>query len=401
MSPSVREIVEAVLERIQAMPSQPQRKAFHRYPVNRRPPREYIKKLKDTSRVIPDVALPTGPMPDEPWCEPDYDDEPYIPLVGEAWLEYDKEHSHRSRMTQYQAERAIASFLTHARLHDHDPIFLITRESCKSWRVSLMNAKASPRARNKRAPGPVTIEKRMKQVDHFLRWCVKREYLPSNPMSGLELPQRLVSAAKTRKTSFSDEELYKIIPALLALPTEDLPRTEFKWAALALMFSGARCMEILQLRHKDVRQVEGVWVFDITPEEGNQLKNHPSMRLVPIHSQLIQLGFLEWFAKRPQPQGNRSKVFPLIYPKGSPLVSMWFSRLLKELQIKKPAVSLHSLRHTLTVKLAQARTYPPLQNRLLGHAIGKSVEDRVYLAGLQFSVKELKDALEVVRFPST
>jgi len=38
--------------------------------------------------------------------------------------------------------------------------------------------------------------------------------------------------------------------------------------------------------------------------------------------------------------------------------------------MKRPEVSLHSLRHTLTVKLAKARTYPALQNRLLGHATG-------------------------------
>ena len=79
---------------------------------------------------------------------------------------------------------------------------------------------------------------------------------------------------------------------------------------------------------------------------------------------------------------------------------MWFTRMFKQLGLKRPAISLHSLRHTLTVKLAQARTYPPLQNRLLGHAVGKSVEDRVYLGSLLYSVKELSEALESVSFPS-
>jgi integrase len=74
--------------------------------------------------------------------------------------------------------------------------------------------------------------------------------------------------------------------------------------------------------------------------------------------------------------------------------------MLKALGLKRPAVSLHSFRHTLTVKLAQARTFPPLQQRLLGHSLGKDVESRVYLAGLAFSVKELSAALEVVKFPT-
>ncbi len=57
---------------------------------------------------------------------------------------------------------------------------------------------------------------------------------------------------------------------------------------------------------------------------------------------------------------------------------MWFTRMLKVLGIKRPALSLHSLRHTL---------------------IGKSVEERTYMAGLQFSVKDLSEALEAVKFP--
>ena len=92
-------------------------------------------------------------------------------------------------------------------------------------------------------------------------------------------------------------------------------------------------------------------------------------------------------------------MFALIHPKGSPLVSMWFSRLLNDLQIKRPEVSLHSCRHTMTVFMAKQRTYTPLQNRFLGHAIGKSVEERTYMAGLTFTVKELAETLEAVRFP--
>ena len=393
MSPSLDGIVTAVVERLQHM-AQAQRK----YPQSRRSPRAYIKNLKDTSRRVPPVALPTGPMPDEPWYEP-YEDEEYVPLIGEAVLAYQKEHSHRAKMSGYQIERAIYSFLDHAQLHENSPIWMVTRDACKRWRASLMEVPAAkPRASDGKAtriPSPVTLEKRLKMVTHFMNWCVEREWFPTNPMHGLSRPKRLVASAKVKKTSFSDEELAQIIPALLALPAHDLPRTEFKWAVLALMFSGARCMEICQLRHKDIRQVDGIWIFDIqNADEGHRVKNAPSVRLVPIHSQLIQLGFLDWEQLQ---QGER--VFPTLFKKGSPLVSMWFTRTLKALGLKHPEVSLHSLRHTVAVKLAKVRTDSALRHRLLGHATGKSVEDRVYLAGLAFSAKELSEALEAVKFP--
>jgi hypothetical protein len=67
--------------------------------------------------------------------------------------------------------------------------------------------------------------------------------------------------------------------------------------------------------------------------------------------------------------------------------------------IKTPMVG-YVVMGGITVKLAQVRTYPPLQNRLLGHAIGKSVEERVYMASLEFNVKELSEAIERISFPS-
>jgi len=53
----------------------------------------------------------------------------------------------------------------------------------------------------------------------------------------------------------------------------------------------------------------------------------------------------------------------------------------------------------MTIKLERARVHYTLMRRLLGHSIGKSVEDRVYLGSLKYTVKELSEALEMVSFP--
>jgi len=52
---------------------------------------------------------------------------------GEAVLAYRKEHSHRPKMTAYQTDRAIASILTVSKLHENEPIYVVTREQCKRW----------------------------------------------------------------------------------------------------------------------------------------------------------------------------------------------------------------------------------------------------------------------------
>ena len=258
----IDKLAPAVVDQIQNMANK----------SKRRSPRPYTKRLKDSRRIIPTVELPTGPTPEDPWCDPEEED--YVPLIGEAVKQYATEHRHRTSMTQYQADRSIASFLTFNRLHENDPIFVIRREHCKAWRTSLiesMKRPADPANRNKRVAGAVTIDKRIRLVNHWPLWCTRMEWLAESPMRDLALPQRLVAAGKVQKTSFSDDELAKIIPALLKLPQDDLPRTEFKWCALALLLSGARCMEIQQLRFKDIRQVEGYWVFDINKtDKGNE-----------------------------------------------------------------------------------------------------------------------------------
>src|SRR6185295_15837535 len=206
MSPSLDQIATAVVERIMAQ-------AKHRYPPQRRPPRAYIKSLTDTRRSIPSLVLPTGSVPDEPWYDP-HEDEAEIPLIGEAFLEYEKEHSHRTRMTRYQVERAVSSFLDASKLHDNEPIWTVTRELCKGWRAAL--TAGTPVRNGKRQPGHGTIQARMRMVSHFLEWCALRQWLPSGLMKGLSLPKRLVAASKVKKGPFTEEELAEIIPALLA-----------------------------------------------------------------------------------------------------------------------------------------------------------------------------------------
>ena len=88
MSPSLDQIAQAVVERIQGnlerLMAQTNRKS---YPQQRRSPRVYTKQLKQSSRTVPDVLLPTGPMPEEPWYDPE--DEAVVPLIGEAVKAYE------------------------------------------------------------------------------------------------------------------------------------------------------------------------------------------------------------------------------------------------------------------------------------------------------------------------
>lgn len=284
--------------------------------------------------------------------------------------------------------------LTATGLHENRPMRDLTKERMKAYKNALLNGTA-PRGLKGRAVKAPTIAKKLGLIKAWLEWATNNDYLDKNPMKGLELPAKLVASQKQKKAAFSDAELQTILKALAPERTsENLMRQEWHWVVVCLMFTGARLSEIVQLLPADVRQIDGVWCFVLEGGEGKQLKNAPSQRVVPMHSQLVAMGFLDWHRQQTSP-----RLFPLLWDKGAAKVSHFFSYLLKVQKLKTPAISLHSYRHTMAIRLEQARTHYSIMRRLLGHSIGSDVESRVYLGSLEYPVKELSEALENVSFP--
>lgn len=72
------------------------------------------------------------------------------------------------------------------------------------------------------------------------------------------------------------------------------------WSTLLFLYTGARRNEIAALTPYDVKQDEAsnIWYFDITDEEETKrLKTVAAKRFVPVHSKLIEYGFLEYIEK--------------------------------------------------------------------------------------------------------
>ncbi|MGO7388739.1 integrase, partial [Rhizobium ruizarguesonis] len=63
-----------------------------------------------------------------------------------------------------------------------------------------------------------------------------------------------------------------------------------------MLYSGARPAEIAQLGVDDVREDWGHWIMHITTEgDGDKsVKTAGSMRVVPVHPELVKLGFLDY-----------------------------------------------------------------------------------------------------------
>jgi integrase len=127
----------------------------------------------------------------------------------------------------------------------------------------------------------------------------------------------------------------------------EIIRDEKFWLPLIAVFSGARQEEICQLHVVDVREEEGVWLFDINMKPPHRLKNKSAVRLVPIHRELKRLGFLQYVARRKSAGDER--IFPNLEPGGADGrlghgFTKWFTRYRRDTNVYENGRDFHSFR---------------------------------------------------------
>ena len=134
----------------------------------------------------------------------------------------------------------------------------------------------------------------------------------------------------------------------------------YYWLPLIGLYTGARINEVCQLNPQcDIRQEQGIWIFDINEKtEGDErvkktVKNASSRRKVPIHSELIRLGLLD-YVDSVKEQGAK-----LLFPGWNPssagraagVAERWFRKLIRTTGLRDETpqarlVGFHAFRHT-------------------------------------------------------
>ncbi|RML58192.1 Phage integrase-like protein [Pseudomonas syringae pv. pisi] len=234
---------------------------------------------------------------------------------------------------------------------------------------------------------------------------------------------------KPVEKAFTKADLHAIFSGYLYTGTELIKSSavfpyQF-WLPVLGLYTGGRLNELCQLDTEDVskKEPEGIWTISMMDDERDRplpksLKNQSSRRILPIHSELIRMGFLtfvEQAAKEGRGKlfsdgltyspkkgwGSNATHFFCRFPSQSTSASGYFFKCgirERDAEGKTDGKNFHSFRHTFTdlARESGAEAYLVLPD-LTGHSRGK--EGQVAKYGNGFSQVKKQAVLEGLTIP--
>jgi integrase len=173
----------------------------------------------------------------------------------------------------------------------------------------------------------------------------------------------------------------------------------FYWVPLLLYYTGARREELCKLRPDDIHGEAGIPHIWIDFTEFGRIKNDHSVRPVPLHSELVRLGFLEFVVECRR--RNYDVLFPELRPTNDVQTfgDVYYKNVWKNLKEKgglTTEATNHGMRHRFSSELKVKEVFSEFRRDVMGQA-GGNINEETYsetgpLAQLKLVVEELPSA---------
>jgi integrase len=302
------------------------------------------------------------------------DDPPFSSLVSE-WVK----RGEVSEKTRLEAVRAVRLF---NEVHGDLPISTIAKRHVRSFRAMLEKMPKALKSDVRKLPLPkivanaapgaemitqTTVNKTIGLLSAVIAVGIPLFDLKENPFTGIGFK----SKSKSRRLPFDDDDLQKIFTALPGVERE----TDY-WAIVLGIYTGARLEEIGQLHCSDVKNQSGITFLSITDVSGDEgrghhkhLKTESSRRRVPIHDDVLRLGFMEFVAR--QRRSSSVQLFPDLIPdsrgKLTSALSKRLNRFIDNSGIDDSRKTFHSFRHYFKDLCRNAGLSKDQHDALTGH----------------------------------
>ncbi len=245
-----------------------------------------------------------------------------------------------------------------------------------------------------------TVKRHQTALQSIFDHAFNQRLINSNPFKGRILTDAEVrrwqkSAARVERIGWGDAIYALLGSEIFRDPLSDIGEPLF-WAPLIAMYGGLRLEEICQLRIRDFGTDDGVPFVAVQNELGSQsLKTNNSLRRVPLHQALIDLGLPQLVELRREqgmsrlfPDMNRSKSKGTL----SAIMSKRFGYYIRSRGIKDEGLDFHALRTEFLVRLTRARVPDHVRKGLMGHDQTDVTHKNYFRAGERMS--SLKDYID-------
>jgi integrase len=236
-----------------------------------------------------------------------------------------------------------------------------------------------------------TLNRHLSCLSSMYKWTRERGHIESKSES--PFANQLRKDVKRRWVHFEVEELNRLFAGQRfdAKPKTHTFMSALPWAMAIALFAGMREGEIADLDVEDIKRRDGVPYFDII-----ESKSEAGVRLVPCHSRLIQLGFLDYV--KTIGSGPLFPALPVDKRRGGRghTIAKRFPDYRRSRGVDRDRLVFHSFRKTFVRALQIAHVDINRAALVVGHEEGFTYRE-YNPAGLD--VKSLREVVEAVKYP--
>jgi integrase len=231
-------------------------------------------------------------------------------------------------------------------------------------------------------------------IFQFFKWCQLMNYSNHNPFESVTVGQKPKAKANQGRNRWTASELKRLIRSTAFNDSTD----DFKWVTLMMLYGGLRPSEACQLLLSDIKQVDGVDCISVDDSgAGQRIKNINAKRYVPIHSALLEQGFMAFVTQRKTQQIQLFDYKPVgINEDWSKNYCKQLAKLQNEIGMqanKRPTA--YGLRHTFIDEMKQLDISEHIVAQIVGHANPNITFSRY---GKDINVAALLKDIEIIEY---
>jgi len=240
-----------------------------------------------------------------------------------------------------------------------------------------------------------TWNKHISSLNKLIKYVEGKGIPIDTALKPFNLRRKIIKRGRDNRSSLSEGDLISIfqLPCFTGClgwrkqepmkPGKGVYHRALYFATMLLHYTGGRRDEICGLHIVEVVANHATPHIILRPNKTRRLKNANSDRALPIHPELLRLGFLDYVA---EVAGlGYDLVFPdLVSPSSSsPLGDRLYDEFIRGLELAVPEQGrrkkvIHSFRHTLGATLKREEVSSEVRGDILGHG-GNNVTEEVYV----------------------